>query len=52
MFFLQMEDIFHRDFKICCRAKSCFKAGRILFKLDVADAFFTYTDSYCKISLL
>ena len=47
-----MEDIFHRDFKICCKAKSCFKAGRILFKLDVTDAFFTNTNSYCKISLL
>ena len=30
MFFLRMEDIFHGDFKICCKAKSCFKAGRIL----------------------
>ena len=47
-----MEDIFHRDFKICCKTKSCFKAGWILFKFDVADAFFTHTDGYCKISLL
>ena len=52
MFFLQMEDIFHRDFKICCKAKSCFKAGWILFKLDVADAFFTHTDCHSKIRLL
>ena len=51
-FRVQMEDIIHMDFKICCKAKSCFKACRILFKLDVADAFFTHTNSYCKISLL
>ena len=51
-FKVSVEDIFHRDFKICCKAKSCFKACRILFELDVADAFFTHTDSYCKISLL
>ena len=47
-----MEDIFYMDFKICCKAKSCFKAGRILLQLDVADAFLAHADSYCKISLL
>ena len=34
------------------KAKSCFKAGRILFKLDVADAFFTHADCHSKIRLL
>lgn len=44
MFFLQMEDIIHMDFKICWKAQDCFKSGRVLFKLDVADAFFAKSD--------
>lgn len=51
-FRVQMEDILHMDFKIFCEAQNCFKAGRILFKFDVADASFTHTDCRCEIGLL